>query len=694
MFENAYLQQYEDSAIAALSASFPEVEESVMRTLVSDMMRAEVKDPKIVMANSYTGDDVPGTLLSTLDYIINDKPIIAGNGTLFVQHKELESRIGMMLKEILRNRSILKNKMFAVGDESDAKYKRFDIGQQNQKKLANSHYGGSGMPSSAFFNPHASPSTTATAQSVISTCETAFEAFLGSGMAFMDPNECYDWIVSILKEEKELPKWIHRKSADDVYMRLAPCILHRTEEDLDYFYGSLCELREEELTQLYWVNNIIEFTREHLNIIDMHNDIINSLIDLEPYTGEEDDFCEADVPLKYREEVFNARKPLEKWNDIIEKEKLYNPNDIPDSVKKKLDKLGDIYIEYCYYPTMCFDRIYRLRNFGRTVVTTIDTDSNFLSIDTWMNFWEEEVLKPNGREYWDNIFAGTNLIIYVATKMITLTLDTYGLHSNIDDENRKEFSMKNEFLVLYLTLSDVRKRYLSKVLLREGHRLKKPKYDVKGFDFKKASTSEAATDIFYKLAQKDILDVEDLDLVQFMNDINEFKNEVRQTLESGKTTYLPIGNCKELEAYDDPLRQEGARAVFVWNALYPEKAMELPTKLCLLKTTIESLDDIKEMQHTDYLMYMKIKQKIFDIDTSMLKRKGSDDEEELTGLRIIGIPMFEEIPKWVIPYIDYTSIINNVVGPLKSLTEAFNMPNIDEDKNDRKSSGASNMLRM
>ena len=58
--------------------------------------------------------------------------------------------------------------------------------------------------------------------------------------------------------------------------------------------------------------------------------------------------------------------------------------------------------------------------------------------------------------------------------------------------------MKNEFFFSNLVLAKVKKRYLSKVLLREGNRLKKPKYDIKGFDFKKSSRLNETITICFK----------------------------------------------------------------------------------------------------------------------------------------------------------------------------------------------------
>lgn len=57
-------------------------------------------------------------------------------------------------------------------------------------------------------------------------------------------------------------------------------------------------------------------------------------------------------------------------------------------------------MKYVYCRYLAPDRIYRLKNFKRGVVTVIDTDSNILSLDTMVNHIFDSVIKDNdfGRE--------------------------------------------------------------------------------------------------------------------------------------------------------------------------------------------------------------------------------------------------------------------------------------------------------
>ena len=52
-------------------------------------------------------------------------------------------------------------------------------------------YGGSGAPTSAFYSEHSGPATTVSAQSVISTTENTFEAFIADNYYFLDLNDFF-----------------------------------------------------------------------------------------------------------------------------------------------------------------------------------------------------------------------------------------------------------------------------------------------------------------------------------------------------------------------------------------------------------------------------------------------------------------------------------------------------------------------
>ena len=485
--KSKFLKKYRNEAVDAILMVHPDFNKDEVTKLVEKKMGKDLKVPEAKLENSYTRENRTTNLLSVLDWAIDTKPIIASNATFFKQHEVGFNPNAMMLVEFLGNRKADKKKMFAIGDELSRFYKMFDLSQGNWKQLANSYYGSSGMKASAFYNKQTAPATTKSAQSVISTCETTFEAFLGNNFTFVDINEVLYWISVVDKEKCKLEDWVIRKSLDEVYERLSIRIVKATDKDREFLHNYLEKLDEALLTRLYWKYNFIEFTKAHENIQKLYDDIFSSIRD----------FNIDKVEKEYEDEVSSAKNPKKKWEEIIEMEKFYDPNNPPKSIIKLLDTLRSSYMKYVYTRYMFTDRLYKIKNFPRNVVTVIDTDSNILSLDTWMEYCLSELKRGDyGRSKEDNVFIAVNTMCYVITAAITDNLLFYGESSNVAEEYRPRYSMKNEFFFANLILANVKKRYLSKIILREGHKLKKPKYDVKGFDFKKASTSEDASNFF------------------------------------------------------------------------------------------------------------------------------------------------------------------------------------------------------
>ena len=77
-------------------------------------------------------------------------------------------------------------------------------------------------------------------------------------------------------------------------------------------------------------------------------------------------------------------------------------------------------------------------------------------------------------------FILINTITYTLTQVVTDILLYYGECSNIPEEFRPRFNMKNEFFMRRLIISEVKKRYMSLFKLREGNLLNPPKTDIKG----------------------------------------------------------------------------------------------------------------------------------------------------------------------------------------------------------------------
>ena len=690
--DSPFLKEYVHDMCHILFTIYPDKPKDTIKSLVKKRVEEDLMNPGGRVENSYTHEAQNTTLLSVLDYLMERKPIIGANATFFKHHEESINPNIVMLDGFDKDRSESKGKMFAAKESGDFEEENINnIDQKNFKTLSNSWYGGGAMPGSSIYNKEVAASTTKTARSVISTCMTTFEAVLGNTFTFVDMQEFFFWTHTVLREEVEIDDWVVLKDAEDVFNRLFNRVIMKDSNDEDIMRAYLATLNIEQTTRLYWKYNLYEFTKTHPIIQDFYRTIYTSIRVFKPMESA-DDFSV--VHPDYLDAVKSAKDPKSAWKKKIQHELFYDPNNAPDSIKSTLQTLTDYYLKYIYTEFMFTDRMYKLKNFRRNVVTVIDTDSNILSMDPWIEYCFNELMQGDyGRSHTDNVFININTITYVISSVIAITLDLYGRHSNISKEHRKRYKMKNEFFFSRLILANVKKRYLNKMLLQEGNLLTPPTYDIKGYDFKKASTSDDAADFYLGIVKDKLLDAEVIDVADILQTLKGFRVKIRESLQNGETTYLPMASPKEIGAYVNPNSNQGLRGLFAWNALYPENQISLPAKVAILKTKLTTLKSAEALAVSNPGIYAKLRDKIFGDATGMFV-KVVNDGEKIEGLSVIAIPKTESIPDWLLPYIDYTTVINSVLAPFKSVTETFGLPSIEEGPTERRSVGFTNIVRL
>ncbi len=697
--KSKFIEKYKEDAIEAFKVMHPEWDEAKMEKIIQKMINESISVPECTIDNNYTQQRRDTNLLTIVDWSFDRKPLIAGNGTFYKNQHEAINPIANMLSDFLTTRKRLKKEMFALPDKTVRKYFDLDLQQSIEKINANSYYGASGMPSSAFYSTWSGPATTSTAQSVISTAYSTFEAFISDNFYFYDINECFNWLKAAMKKIKKdssIDSWVKRKDSSDVYYKLKNMFIKWNDSFEPLLKDYLKNLDEVSLTRIYYFNKLEEFTRDHDEIINMNKHIINETQVYECVNKKDPDW-ESKIDKKFVGKFEDA----EKYNAYVCKKAFMDPNDPPKEIIDDLDILSKYYLKYVYLRYSVFDRIYRLKNFGRKCVTVIDTDSNIIALDAWINFilgyCSDTKYMPR-----ENLeFILVNTITYTLSKLIEDTLLSYGKDSNIPEEYRPIYNMKNEFFMRRLAIGNTKKRYLSLFKLREGNLLNPPKTDIKGFDFKKSGTSDICEEKFTKLAEDYVLKSEIIDVPLIISKLRGMEQDIIKSIHDGSVEYLPIGNAKDISAYKDPTSEQTVRAVFAWNFIYPDKMIELPTKVKLVKLNIFSPGDMSNLKITHPDIYDIIMDKIFNDTTGFFvtrkfDKKKHDEVTKVKGLQCIAIPMNETIPDWLFPYIDYNTMVNNIMSSFKSVMELLKMPYVSEGKTkngiSRKTNKLSNII--
>lgn len=137
--DSQFITLYKEEMLSNMKQINPDWDESKMESILDKMIKEKFVNPKVTLDNNYTGDTRDTTLLSVFDWVLDRKPLIAGNGTFYKNQYEAMNPIAEMLDNFLTTRKKYKKAMFKVEDTESNEYKDLDRLQANQKINANSY---------------------------------------------------------------------------------------------------------------------------------------------------------------------------------------------------------------------------------------------------------------------------------------------------------------------------------------------------------------------------------------------------------------------------------------------------------------------------------------------------------------------------------------------------------------------------
>lgn len=621
-----FIKKWKKEMYDKISLVHPEWDEKIIQSKLDEIIDNKFKDHKATIRNTYKGTEANTSLLNIIQFIHDYKPITAGYGVLYRNQDTSYNPAAGMLMESITTRNGLKKERKKY-DKRSYEFLMLDIDQGNEKVIANSYYGAQGAKTSIFYNRDIASSVTATGQAEISTAETSIEAFIARNFKFFDEDEFMLYINRILSEkyEDEIPLIPDIRKV--TYEFLLNNFVHINTIDKDFCIRVLDNLTDVDLTKIYLKNNLMEF-------------------------------------LKYF-------KPANKlMRKLINKTKSFkDPNNVPEEIHKDLDKVWDYIVEFVVYNYPIRNRIERDKYHKRGACITQDTDSTMVTmynpISILINeFADDEVAAENDDEF---EYILVNILSYFLTKYCQLFLKRYCTHVNIPETYHWCINMKNEFYYPKMVLTEAKKHYLTLTKLQEGKEINPPKIESHGMEYIKADTSDNTREFFENLVKDDIMYADEINVSKILRKLKGFENIIKESLEHGETTFLSLKSVKEPEAYDKPFSDQGIRAVRNWNFIYPGMQINLPEKVLLVKLTTKKRKDISIELFGEF--YDVIMKETFDNPNETIARNGFD---------IIAIPQsMESIPSWIIPLIDFNTIIDDNVSKFNPIVKSLGAITLD-----------------
>lgn len=619
--------------------------------------------------NNYTDRTAEMDLLTLSNEILTKKPIMTTQGVLFARHDSVKKRpFYNFIQYLLDKRNDAKNEMKKYPKGSEM-YNKWNLKQLNYKVSCNALYGCAGQYTSVFYNLYLCTAVTGQGRGCISASITMFEGLLANNMKFASLNEVLQFIENVVQDQARPD--MNRFNDWDVLDRnisIEECFLHLinncgynswvpSDAARDIIWNTVNNLDQRVINVLYYKNNLYEFCNNHR--------VSNLVLTI-----------------------------LTKLN-----EPFLNPNKVPKEVASELVMFKDLIYEYCYYRHIWIDKLERVYTMQRDVVLITDTDSCIVSLDEWYrfilaktigipmkikytqaqikeaadkvelemrhtepkyeyDFYNDELVEAKRKKYpliiieEDNLrYSIVDIMSYTVSQLILDYMVLFSENYNTQTEGRDcLLIMKNEFLFKSLLLTFGRKNYADLQLVQEGNIIPEDKqFDIKGMPISKVGIPESTSKVLKDILEFDILRSSFVDQIDIFKKLTVLEKQIYQSIKDKKKEFHKPARIKSMANYKTPMQIQGIKASYAYNEIKsheePEIDLNEMNTILIIKTKInkKNYNQIMEKYPEHYLRMKKV--------LEMENFKGKIDA--------IAIPFDSDIPDWLIPFIDYVSIIQD-----------------------------------
>lgn len=692
---SAIVKQYSDVAIRLLQLSFPYLSQTELGIAVDYSVRKRMKNGDLYIKNNYKDVQIDSTVLEMANYILERQPIITSAGVMFLKHANSVNPLYKLIDEFINQRVKYKNEMFKYPKGSEM-FQKYNLLQLLAKLDANALYGAIGAYSSVFYNLYLAEATTTQGQSCTKAMILAFESFLANNVEFRSLNEVVTFIDNVCGE-----KFTRQYKDSDIldanitmpeafYKIMTTCGFgyRPSQTDLTIVWNMMSQLGQEDINRLYYKNNLYSF---------MDSTSMTKAMELM--------LCKLEEP-------------------------FMDPNEAPPEIKVEIEAFWDIIKEYVYYGYQYIDRMDRVEYMIRKVAIIADTDSSIISLDAWYRYTLDKVydtpmkiknhlykpiirfktdefgdytnlIKPiekidpvyDYNFYTDEIieqqrlinpiqiipqdglrYSIINILAYCLSKMILDYMKRYSMNSQSYDPDFREgkclLRAKNEYLFKRaLTKRDAKKNYADIQEIQEGNIVPKEKgLTIMGMPMTKSSLPDRTQERLQEILYEDILNTGEIDQIKVLKDLALFEKEIYQHIMKGGKDYFKPVTVKSINNYDDPMRIVGIKGTMVWNSLRNDgsEALDLSARngIDLVKIDINP-DNVENIREAYPDKYQKC-QELFKI------------KQFSNGIDVIGLPLNEQLPDWLLDYVDFNKIIN---ANLKNFPlESIGISKMDKDQ--------------
>ena len=597
----------------------------------------EAKNPTVYLVNNHKRKVVASDLLATTESMDANHLIVGGASVLFCPHEQMDNPIRdfILLQRNKRKQEKKTRDTFVRGEDEWA---RWDVKQLNTKILQNSLYGVLGYAKFILHNIYLAESITRMGRMIIATAACGFENFLADNIHFTTSSELFEYISVIEKEYEELYKdkmnfnilGVSVEAQTVVDRLIHKCAFQLSGSAQRHLISIINRMNDDMRILLYYKNNFLEFNR---------------------------------IPC-IKQKIMN-------FMSRIDELKLPSLDKIEDEeARREVEDMWNFYDVFVFSNHPIYDAIRKMAYGTREAVLYIDTDSNFIALNRWVEQIRHEFFEDQYRQDpKEMIFICANIITIFLTTVVDRNLKMFARNSGVSEKWAQYLSMKNEFFFWRILFGDVKKRYIDLQMIQEGKLLKDGKGipEIKGYDLQKSTTKENVKDFYTALCMEQILSPDKIDLKGIMLSIDSLKKEIKRSMEAGESLYFRQANVNPPEHYAMPLRISGIKAVMLWNALCPEYAIELPSDVDIVPIRNLNTEKGREWLSLHYPeIYARFEREILHNRNPQI---ASMQCNVIAKPKNANVPM----PEWLKDAMDTAKVINSAVKLISPIMESLGL---------------------
>ena len=626
-------------------------ERGVLERLVSQSLEDDVE----VLLKDHTRRVItPHTLLSFLDWMEMEEPIMTGQGAMFRPPSQHHAIIVDFIEHLGEQRAVAKREMFKALEEygkDSTEYRTSNNKQLTYKLLANSAYGVFAETGFHFYESTVAPSITYTGRLVITMMLYGFECFLRGNAWLESQEEVWQLCASALVEGND----INLKGASWDECR------YLVEEALERACGGVPEDEREAMV------------RKAMGMLEKNdpNLVVASLA----YRGD---------PCFALDLIPNAKNI---FREIISNDSIILANGTQKDIDALPRRMGKVVMEAMHLLDEIVspvwvppDLTHRTDRMLRKGVIHTDTDSTFLSLQPWIDWiwegWDEEITTARR-------FKAINIMLYFLRTFSRGWMNLFARIFNVPEDKMEILEFKSELVISRMFLTSGKKHYGSWITHQEGVAVGGGGYaDFKGLAMKKTNVPESTGVRLQEMVERNILSGT-IDRARMIGEIESFITEIVDEVSKGSTKYASPATVNDQRHYKSPWSITSVRGRRAWDSAFPGMEMQIGDRIGLYRLVVgESparMDEVLISQEGDG-SFVEAFEGAGGIRERWMRDFFADNvprEIRRNGLNWLAIPKdMDTLPEWIIPLIDMDSIIQSNLSAILPILPVLGLSSV------------------